>query len=242
MRQRMKALVCVLMVLSMLLPCAQADGLRGYEKDGGYVYVNLGQYPQTEAGDVKPILWRVLSVDEEKAYLASEYVLRARPVHPDDDEYIAFGGDFAQTEMCEYLNSEFAQEAFSEEELALVMPHEQYGNFFLLSSEDLKDKQLGFGTDKSRKAWGTEYAIKVTGLFVYGVGYGKHSPYWTRSQSSTAKYAARCTKDGGELGWIRVVVANEGCRPACYLDMSKARITGGDGTMDNPYTLGGEKE
>lgn len=236
----MKRLAALSVMMALLVSAAYAEELRGYDPQEGYVYVNLGQYPQTAEGEYLPIIWRVLSTDEEKAYLASEYVLLAHRVHPDDDEYIAFGGDFAQTEICQFLNSEFIADGFTEEEMALILPHEQYGSFFLLDSADLNNKELGFGTDKSRKAWGTEYAIKVTGLFVYGVGYGSHSPYWTRNQSTTSNYASRCTKDGGELGWIRVVVANEGCRPACYLDMSKIEITGGAGTLEDPYSLGGK--
>lgn len=242
MKQLMKTMTALALALGMILSFACAEELRGYDKNEGYVYVALGEYPQTAEGEKLPIIWRVLSVEGEKAYLASEYVLRAHRIHPDDNEYIAFKADFAQTEMCQFLNGEFAQEAMSEEELALLMPHEQYGSFFLLSSDDLKNKALGFGTDKSRKAWGTAYAIEQTGLFVYGHDYGGHSPYWTLTQSSTAKYAARCTKDGGEIGWIRVVVANEGCRPACWLDMSKVCVTGGDGTINAPYTLGGKTE
>lgn len=242
MKKWLRALLAAAMALSVLLSCAAAEELRGYDKKDGYVYVTLGQYPQTAEGEMRPIIWRVLSVDEEKAYLASEYVLLAHRIHPDDKEYIAFKADFSQTEMSQFLNGEFAQTAMTEDEMALILPHEQYGSFFLLSSDDLKNKQLGFGTNKARKAWGTEYAIQTTGLFVYEYTYGKHSPYWTLNQSSTAKYAARCTKDEGELGWIRVVVANEGCRPVCYLDMSKACVTGGEGTLEAPYTLGGKAE
>ena len=55
--------------------------LRGYSKAEGYVYLSLGEYPQTAEGGVEPILWRVLTADGEKAYLLSEYILFARSMH-----------------------------------------------------------------------------------------------------------------------------------------------------------------
>ncbi|MGN0762705.1 MAG: hypothetical protein ACI4MK_04925, partial [Aristaeellaceae bacterium] len=64
----MKRLICALLALLLALPMglACAEELRGYTKDEGYVYVNLGRYPQKEDGTVLPLLWRVLTVDEDK--------------------------------------------------------------------------------------------------------------------------------------------------------------------------------
>ena len=67
-------------------------------------------------------------------------------------------------------------------------------------------------------------------------GRGAHSPYWTRTQGRNG-YSANCTKSKGQIGWIRVVVQNEGCRPACLIDLSRVEITGGTGTADDPYML-----
>ena len=233
------------MLAALLLPqlslAEEGRALRGYSPDGGYVYLNLGETEQTLEGDVLPIVWRVLSVEEDRAYIVSEYVLGNHRIHPDDNEWIAFGADFAKTEMCEFLNGTFAPKVFTEEELSYIVETEKYGRMFLLSSDDPKNKAYGFGTDKSRKAWGTEYAV-ANGLFKYGVGNGSHSPYWTLTQSSTAPYAARCTKAKGNLGWIRVVVENEGYRPACYLDLNACAVVGGKGTLDDPYLLGSRAE
>ena len=48
----------------------------------------------------------------------------------------------------------------------------------------MKNKAYGFTSNESRKAWGTPYAL-ANGLFKYGSQRGGHSPYWTRSQSSS---------------------------------------------------------
>ena len=61
----MKRILCILMALMLALPATGcAEGLRSYNKQDGYVYVNLGRYPQKADGTVLPLLWRVLTVDE----------------------------------------------------------------------------------------------------------------------------------------------------------------------------------
>ena len=240
----MRALALLLALLT-LLPAALGEGeLRGYDKKNGYVYLTMGAYPQTAEGEALPILWRVLRVKDGQAYILSEYVLDVRRMHGDYQEYAnkpnntkkpGFNGDFSQTELGLYLNGEFMAH-FTEAELAQLAPDEKLGSFFLVTDADLKDKNLGFGTNQSRKAWGTDYAIE-SGLFVYGSKYGKHSPYWTCVQSTSDARHARCTKDEGEIGRINVITENLGMRPACYLDMTKVDIVSGTGTMDDPFVL-----
>ena len=110
------------------------------------MYVTLGRYMQSIDGGVPeehnntwtwsrntikdtagmdftmdPILWRVLSVDEEKAHLASEYVLFAMPMHTNVTEYKKLGGDFGNTQLSKYLNSTFAETAFTKAELSMLL-------------------------------------------------------------------------------------------------------------------------
>lgn len=170
-------LLLTLCVLFGSLGGARAEGeLRGYEKDGGYMYLTLGRYPQTAEGEIRPILWRVLETDAEKAYLLSEYILFARALHTNRGEYEKFKGDFAQTELCRYLNTAFAGEAFTEEELSLLLPCENFGKVFLITRDDIKNKELGLGVtlkgsnnvkkilaNPGLRAWGTEWAIEDNG-------------------------------------------------------------------------------
>jgi hypothetical protein len=243
--QRLYRIFALLLALLLLVPSAMAeDALRSYDKGQGYVYLTLGTFPQTAEGGVEPILWRVLQVEDGRAYILSEYVLEARRIHGDYNEYAnkpnakknpGFDGDFTQTEMAQYLNGDFTAN-FTAAELALLSPDETLGMFTLLSSDELKDKNLGFSKDNDRKAWGTEYAT-THGLFVYGSSRGNHSPYWSRTQSSTNRQGARCIKSKGELGYINVITLDEGMRPACWLDMEKVVIASGEGTMESPFVL-----
>lgn len=238
--------IALLLTALLLLPAAMAEdaALRGYDKKQGYVYLHYGSFPQTEEGDVLPILWRVLSIQDGRAYILSEYVLEARRIHGDYNEYEnkpthkkkpGFDGDFTKTELALYLNGDFTKN-FTPGELALLSPDETLGMFTLLSSDELKDAKLGFARDNDRKAWGTEYAT-THGLFVYSSSRGSHSPYWSRTQSTSNTQGARCIKSKGELGYINVITEDEGMRPACWLDMAQIVIGGGSGTKEDPYTL-----
>jgi len=245
MRKMIRMMSALLAMMCMISAAFAAEELRGWNKTDGYVYLTLGEFPQTAGGYVEPILWRVLSADEEKVYILSEYVLEARRIHGDYNEYAnkpthkkipGFEGDYTKTEMAQYLNGEFALTRFTGGEIDLILTDETLGMFYLPSAEDLKNKDYGFVTNEDRKAWGTEYALE-NGLFKYQRNRGSHSPYWTRSQSTSNKQGARCIKSKGELGYINVITEDEGMRPACCLDMTKAIVASGSGTKEDPYVL-----
>ena len=259
----MKRLLCLICCFLLLGSLASAEGeLRGYSKEEGYIYVTLGHYMQSIDGGIPeenrntwtwsrnpikdttgmtfsmdPILWRVLTVDEEKAYLASEYVLFAMPMHTNVTEYKTIGSDFGKTQLSAYLNSTFAETAFTSDELNMLLENGTMGRIFLLSSDDIQNKDIGMGWGAGLKGWGTEYAIRVTGLYVFLVKHGAHSAYWVREQSTADLRHARCTKDGGQVGHIVSDRENEGVRPAVYLDMNSFKISGGTGTKTDPYVL-----
>ena len=189
--------------------------------------------------DPDPILWRVLSVDGQKAYLMSEYVLFAAPVHPSMTEYRETGSDFSQTQICKRLNGEFAETAFTEEERAALIPFGEYGKVSLPSGNDLNDSSMGFTKKKlsTRKAKATEYAIRVTGAFVYQVSMGNSSPYWLREQADSDKRQARSTKQTGSVGRLHCDAKDVGARPVIQLASGSFRITGGNGSKEDPFRL-----
>lgn len=187
----------------------------------------------------EPILWRILSADADRIYVMSEYILFASPVHPSMAEYRETGSDFGQTQICAKLNGEFADTAFSEAEKEAMLPVASYGKVSLPSSDDLNDPAKGFSRKEpaTRKAMATEYAIRSTGVFVYQVSVGSHSPYWLREQADTDNRQARSTKQTGKVGRLHCDAADVGARPVILLSPDHVRITGGSGTKDDPYTL-----
>ena len=114
--RKLLRLVCILMAMLCLCSAATAEEkgdeipIRGWNKEQGYVYLTLGTFPQTKEGERLPILWRVVTVEDGRAYLLSEYVLEARRIHGDYKEFAnkpthktkpGFNGDFAQTKMAQ---------------------------------------------------------------------------------------------------------------------------------------------
>lgn len=262
MKKTLTMVLIAVLCLTAVISAAAEEQLRGYDKKNGYQYVYFGNFPQEADGTIKPILWRVLSVSENEAYLLSEYVLFGNRIDPDDVYYQEINGDFNKTEMFRLLNGpfkgdpifleeqkalnakerlgyayiaerSFAETAFTDAERAMIVEDETLGKVFLASADDLKNKAYGFASSKARQAYGTPYAYE-TGLFEYQ---NHTSPYWTRSQSISYKYATRCTKVDGDLGYIRCVVMNEGCRPAIRLKLEDDVIHGGNGTMEDPFTF-----
>lgn len=178
-RKRFLAVFLLAALLAAVLPAGvRAEAaLRGYSKEEGYVYALLGRYPQKADGTVEPILWRVLDTDGERAFLLSEYILFARAMHTSLKDYRdILKGDFAQTELCHYLNTTFSEAAFTEEESALLLPCENFGKVFLLSRDEMNNKEYGLGVtlkdshnvtkileDPGVRAWGTEWAKEDNG-------------------------------------------------------------------------------
>ena len=175
----LRLLSLALSLVFLFAAAASAEpSLRGYSKEDGYVYVSLGQYPQTAEGEIRPILWRVLSADGGRCLLLSEYILFARCMHASLKDYRdGIKGDFAKTDLCIYLNNDFASAAFTEEELSLLLPLDSYGKIFIPSAEDLQNLDYGLGVtlknvrntkkilkDPGLRAWGTEWAIKNNGF------------------------------------------------------------------------------
>lgn len=262
----MRKIFCCFAVFLMigLVTCAAvADvSLCGYDGKEGYQYVTFGRFPQTAQGKVQPIVWRVLEADTQSAYLLSEYILFNNRIHPDDNEYIAFGGAFNQTEIYALLNGPFERvmipeegeeylrrkgyygraydaeicfldQAFTAQEQAYLVSDDALGKVFLPTAGDLKNGKYGFVSSNARRGYGTQFAL-AGGLFQYSNG---SSPYWTRTQSDTYAYAARCTKQEGKLGYIRCVVMNEGCRPAIRLALDNLTLSGGRGTRQDPFVF-----
>ena len=168
-------ILCVMMALPASVS-AETE-LRGYSPEQGYIYVTLGQYPQTADGQVQPVLWRVLAADEEKCILLSEYILFARCMNASLTAYRdEFKGDFSRTDLCSYLNTVFLGDTFTEDEAAMLLPMEGVGKIFLPSVDELKNKSYGLGetlvgsenvkkilANPGLRAWGTEWAIRNNG-------------------------------------------------------------------------------
>ncbi len=231
----MRKCLLLLTVFLLLLGSALADNssqIRGYDRKGGYVYVQLGAYPTDRDGTIRPIVWRVLSADGESAYLLSEYILEASQIHSDRTTYKSW----ETCDLFRYLNGVFLQTAFSSsEQRLLVSKTEDEGLVTLITAAEMQSADLGFVNNNARKCLSTEYA-KETGLYIYSKGH-RYSPWWSRTRSDSNKNQQRRVMDEGKTGRIDVQAKDLGTRPAVNIDLNKTAILSGSGTLEDPWVL-----
>lgn len=228
---RIRSLPALVLVLCVLGSMALAqEELHGYTVEQGHQYLLFGSYPQGEQGEAAPIVWKVLQVQDGLTYLMSEKILDVRRVSGDQWKYKGW----ESSELYAWLNEDFLQAAFSPEEQVALHEDETLGFVSLPSVDDLQNKALGFGTDVSRRIYGTDYALAQRGLYSYSSrGY---SPVWTRTPSRKT-HAQRATKINGKIGFIGVESDDLGVCPIIWLKLDSVSIADGEGSQAAPYIL-----
>ena len=131
-------------------------------------YVKFGRYPQTAKGEVRPVEWRVLARENNKALVISRYGLYAWLFNKDDNNW-------EKSVSRKWLNGEFYNSSFSGEEKARIISFNQ-DNVFLLSREEAEKY---FADDDARKCKPTAYA-KAKGVWTGDNGCGE---WWLRSSN-----------------------------------------------------------
>jgi hypothetical protein len=227
-RAVIRRLLPALLLAALTILPASAHEIQGYTSLTGSVYIAYGSFTKERSGEPQPLVWRVLTVQDGSAYLMSEYILEARPVHS-GAQYTGWTG----SDLAAYLNGAFRKAAFTPaERYALVRKDDC--TVTLPAAEDLKNADYGFISAASRQAQSTAYA-KSTGLYDYG-GAKRYSPYWTRTPAQRPGTQRRVMLDGA-LGYYAVSAADIGVRPALWLNLGRAAIAGGSGTLIDPYTM-----
>ncbi len=184
----MKRLIAAVLLLATLAGTALAGdltGLQGYTEEGKnytYQFLELGSYPYEEDGTVKPLLWRVLLLEEgQKATLMTEYVIDVHQVIEVGTykECIAHKfrqfTHFRESDLAIYMNGEMLdkiceeqdfKDAIIEAENGLIYPftnlefmNEEYGFPHTKSGSTIENPgEVAFAEAKKRMAYGTPYA------------------------------------------------------------------------------------
>ncbi len=173
----------------------------------------FGRYPQGANGDSKSITWRVLQRYVDHLLVIAERGLDCKPYNTG---FISI--DWAGCTLRDWLNSEFYDKAFYEQERACILKTsivndagpktEDY--IFLLSVDEAKSL---FANDMERCAKATEYA-DGNGTFVY-LG---RCWWWLRSRGNHVDDAAYVRADGHVyVNGGRVQHDNIAVRPALKL-------------------------
>ena len=241
--------------------------LAGYDKQThDYQYVTFGVYPHGENGEEAPLLWRVLgqgmpadddiiSKDnlpgrKEKKYanrdelsgenadvflLMTEYIIDTVLYHPERDVLDGPGLDYADTHIRQALCSDVISRMFTPEEQAVLVDMPQRGLLALPSRRgELFHPDYGFVEEdfvalKRRSTTGTPYAFsrglrRITG----------NSWYWTTDWRAPGR--RWIVGDNGHIS-VSGLDREGGIRPICYVHTGMLQITGGEGTIENPFVL-----
>ena len=163
--------------------------------------VKFGRYPQTEGGgDKDDIEWQVLSVEGGKILAISRYGLDAKRF--DDDS-----NDWESSEICGWLNGEFYEGSFNDDEKGIIASSDP-GKVFLLS----KDEAEGyFDSDDDRKCLPTGYAKANDALVSEGFCF-----WWLRSSYSS--FGVYYVRIGGGINYSNVNDNSGSARPALWIN------------------------
>ena len=247
-----KTLLSLLLTVLLLLPAAAlGEEMRGYVKGEGYQYVNLGEYPYEADGTVRPVLWRILSIDDGIALLHMENVIDVKQVIFETDPKVIEKHTFrrissyAESDLFPWINSEMLDNLMGDNPLrgALVSDPE-LGTLRPLTKEEALTPAYGFSNNPwgeeinahpDRQGVSTPYA-RSKGLYVERAN-GK-SPWWCIAIKNPTDYKFGLVGHNGHISWgayTNTKVA--GLRLAVRLDLNRIRISGGDGSRENPWTL-----
>ena len=220
-----KRILGVMLVLAAILCAAccaaQADAVQVGD------FICFGHYEQDNAADngMEPIEWRVLAIEGDEALVISRDSLDAKP-------YNEKGGraSWVKSSLRAWLNAEFYNTAFSEEEKQCIITKEIQNwredptadPVFLLDNDQAKKL---FANHDDRQVKPTAYAI-ANGAYQsnkYGPNNGQ---WWLRTKSWENKaHAAYVAASGGVMtcgGNSFGVVSNARLvvRPAIYVSLA----------------------
>ena len=173
-------------------------------------YVKFGRYPQRLEGEARPVEWRVLAIENNKALVISRYALDAMRFDPESN-------DWSKSEIRRWLNGEFYNSTFSGEEKARIKSFNQ-DNVFLLSREEAEKY---FANSDARKCKPTSYA-KAKGASEID----DFCWWWLRSPYPSISNRVYYVSNGGDVRYyvhniinLDVYNYNGSVRPALWVNL-----------------------
>ncbi len=184
---------------------------------------DFGRYPQGANGEVKPITWQVLQCNADHMLVVAEQGLDCKPYNKPYNEAssvfaMLFGCTWANCTLRRWLNSEFYDKAFNEQERKCILQTSIVNNagpktedrIFLLSVDEAR---ILLSNDNARRTKPTGYASK-NGAYTNN----SYCWWWLRSRGSLGDGAAYVGTDGGVWGLgDDVDIGRNAVRPALKL-------------------------
>ena len=165
--------------------------------------IEFGNYEQDNniSNGKENIEWFVLEKQDDKVLVISKYGLDAKPYNTEDEDVT-----WETCSLRSWLNNEFTNNAFSEDEKVLLSSNYTQGKVFILSTAEA-NKYLISSSVKLCKS--TTYA-DANGVYVYGDG---NCQWWVRSLGYRQAYTASGGLYNVNYGKIAV-------RPAMWIDLN----------------------
>lgn len=238
-------LICLLALLLVIPAMAEDVQLRGYVKGKGWQYVYFGEYPYERDGTPAPVLWRILSIEDDKALLLTEHVIDTQQVIFETNAWKIENRDYRritrydESDLYTWLNTEALETLMGNDPLRKALIDEPgRGKLFVLDKMEFLSPAFGFSATQwdnqpSRHATGTPYAIKTRGLYVES---GK-SPYWTSTVRDPVGHQLALVGYNGHLSWGAYTRVNVGLRLSVRLDLSQVTVASGAGTKAAPFVF-----
>ena len=169
--------------------------------------VQFGQYPQGANGEVQPLVWRVIAVENGRALLITDKLIDAMPYNKED-----FKVTWETCTLRKWMNNDFISKAFKSNQLAQIVTvtnqnpkNPQYGTKGGNATQDrifalsIDEANKYFRDDDDSMAAPTGYA-KKQGCYVssdYLLPSGEKTGWWwLRSPGNYSDLAARVGLDG----------------------------------------------
>ena len=242
-----KILLLLAAIVLFAIP-GNAEEIRGYERHGGYQYLQMGEYPFDRDETIQPVVWRILSVENGHAILLNEYVIDTSQVIFETDKKVIEKRTyrriktFEESDLYPLVDTEYYDRLFSNEPLAAaIVKDPDHGRLFIPDREFYLRQEYGFSPAAygenfpTRKAQGTDYATKKRGLYRDSNGM---SPYWAATlKNGDRDYKVQLVGYNGHLSYGALTRVNVGLRFAVELDLNKVRVVSGEGTLKDPFVL-----
>ncbi len=253
MNRTMKRFILLLILLLLFTACsAFGENLRGYSKpEGGYQYLLLGEYPYEKDGTKAPVLWRVLSVENQEAILLSDMILDCKSItfveDAKDREKHNYPDltDFRESDLYKWLNNDMFNTLFGKDPISHAVWETEEGLLWLLSYEELANTKWGFDKSvwkhnfRTRRAYPTPYAIAQGVKQIFG-GQGSpdgSAPWWSRTLRYKKGKKAWMPGADGHISVGVIGRTGVGVRPCLTLDLTQVTIASGNGTETDPFIL-----
>ncbi|MBR6809853.1 MAG: hypothetical protein IKM64_06175 [Clostridia bacterium] len=243
--KRTFVLFLIMMLLCTGIAAAEDTQLRGYIKGQGYKFVQFGTYPYDRKGNVEPVLWRVLELQDERMLLLSEYVIDMQQVIFESDKKIIEDHsyrritDYVESDLYLWMNTVALDTLLGDSVMRNALIEEPGGGkFFIMTDEQFMNPAYGFppakmGEHPARTASPTPYA-KSRGVYEHSNG---KSPYWVNFVKHETDYKLQIVGYDGHMSMGAYTRTNIGLRPSVRLDMSMLEVVSGAGTRKDPFIL-----